>query len=432
MLMDLLEDIDDPSLPLVQASNALGVSRATLYRRTMPPTPPTVPVRAPNPRRLNESERKTVLDVLHSEQFVDQPPPEVYATLLSQGVYLASIRTMYRLLAGQGESAERRAQRAPAKHVKPTLTATAPNEVWTWDITKLRSVVPGVFYCLYMILDLYSRMVVGWLLAERENGAHAERLFADTIARHGVAPGVLTVHADRGSPMKSNELASLFGILGVARSFSRPHVSDDNAFSEAQFKTLKYQPDYPGEFASFMHARAWCQEFIGWFNEEHQHSGLALFTPADVFYGRVEEVAARRQAALDTAYAAHPERFPNGPPVAQRPPGAVHINPLPIDDTSEAAAAQAEEASAPRAAAKTPRHEARVPAKKTPNPTRAPVEETSASRAAAKTPRHETRIPANKTLNSTAAPVDEAGAPRAAARTPRHDARVPAVNAVPS
>ena len=430
--MDLLEDIDDPSIPLVQASNALGVSRATLYRRTKPPTPPTVSVRAPNPRRLGESERKRVLDVLHSEPFVDQPPPEVYATLLSQGVYLASIRTMYRLLAEQGESAERRAQRAPARHEKPTLTATAPNEVWTWDITKLRSAVPGVFYCLYMILDLYSRMVVGWLLAERENGAHAERLFADTIARHGVVPGVLTVHADRGSPMKSKELASLFGILGVARSFSRPHVSNDNAFSEAQFKTLKYQPDYPGEFASFTHARAWCQEFIGWFNEEHQHSGLALFTPADVFYGRVEEVAARRQSALDTAYAAHPERFPNGPPVVQRPPGAVHINPLPIDATSEAAAAQAEEASAPRAAAKTPRHEARAPANELPNPTPAPIEETSAPRAAAKTPRHETRIPTNKTPNPPPAPVGEAGAPRAAARTPRHEARAPAVNAVPS
>jgi transposase InsO family protein len=389
--MDLLEDINDPSLPLVQASNVLGVSRATLYRRTTPPMPPVIPVRAPNPRRLGDSERKAVLDVLHSEQFADQPPPEVYATLLSQGVYLASIRTMYRLLAGQGESAERRAQRAPARHVKPTLTATAPNEVWTWDITKLRSAVPGVFFCLYVILDLFSRMVVGWLLAERENGAHAERLFADTIARHGVAPGVLTVHADRGSPMKSNELASLFAILGVARSFSRPHVSDDNAFSEAQFKTLKYQPDYPGEFASFTHARAWCQEFIGWFNDDHQHSGIALFTPADVFYGRVEEVTARRQAALDTAYAAHPERFSNGPPVALRPPEAVHINPLPVDDTLEAAAAQAEVTSAPRAAAKTPRHEARAPANKTPNPTPAPVEETSAPRAAARTPRHEAR-----------------------------------------
>lgn len=430
--MDLLEDIADPSIPLVQASNALGVSRATLYRRTTPPTPPAVRVRAPSPRRLGDKEREAVLDVLHSEPFADQPPPEVYAALLSQGVYLASIRTMYRLLAAQGESAERRAQRAPARHVKPSLTATAPNEVWTWDITKLRSAVPGVFFCLYMIIDLFSRMVVGWLLAERENGAHAERLFADTIARHGVAPGVLTVHADRGSPMKSNELASLFAILGVARSFSRPHVSDDNAFSEAQFKTLKYQPDYPGEFASFTHARAWCQEFIGWFNEEHQHSGIALFTPADVFYGRVEEVAARRQAALDVAYAAHPERFPNGPPVARRPPAAVHINPAPIDDTSEAAVDRGEEAGAARAAAKTPRHEPRAPADNTSNVMLAPVEKENAPRAAARTPRHEPRAPANKTFDHHACARKENGAPHAAARTPRHEARAPAVNALPS
>lgn len=208
------------------------------------------------------------------------------------------------------------------------------------------------------------------------------------------------VHADRGSPMKSNELASLFALLGVARSFSRPHVSDDNAFSEAQFKTLKYQPDYPGEFASFAHARAWCQEFIGWFNEEHQHAGIALFTPADVFYGRVEEVATRRQAALDAAYAAHAERFPNGPPIAQRPPGAVHINPAPIDETSEAAAAPREEESAPRAAAQTPRHEPRTPT--------------------------------NKPSNHHACAMGKKGAPHAAARTPRHDARTPAVNAFPS
>jgi len=398
--MDFLEDIDDPSLPIAQACNALGVSRATLYRRTTPPMPPSVGVRAPNPRRLDASERQAVLDALHSERFMDQPPPEVYATLLSQGVYLASIRTMYRLLAERDESADRRAQRAPSKHVKPTLTATAPNQVWTWDITKLRSPVPGVFYCLYMIIDLFSRMVVGWLLAERENGAHAERLFADTIARHGVTPGVLTVHADRGPPMKSTELADLFAILGVARSFSRPHVSNDNAFSEAQFKTLKYQPDYPGEFASYTHARAWCQEFIGWFNEEHQHSGLALFTPADVYYGRVEEVAARRQVALDGAYAAHPERFPNGPPVVQRPPVAVHINPLPIDDTPELVPARAEETGAPRAAAKTPRHEPPAPADGTPKIVPVRVEEARALRAAAKTPRHEARTPAVNTVPS--------------------------------
>jgi putative transposase len=330
--MDVIEELDDPEIPIAQACAALGISRATLYRQTQSPMPASAPVRPPSPRRLSDLERQAVLDVLHSDEFVDQPPPEVYARLLSRGVYLASIRTMYRVLAAFGESGERRAQRGPTKHVKPTLLATAPNQVWTWDITKLRGPQQGVFYCLYVVLDLFSRMTVGWLLAERESAELAEHLFAETVARHGVEPGALTVHADRGSAMRSEGLAQLLGSLGVVRSFSRPHVSDDNAFSESQFKTLKYQPDYPERFNSLVHARAWCQEFFAWYNEVHQHSGLALFTPAEVFYGRVEEVAARRQAALDDAHAEHPERFPNGPPVVRRPPASVAINPLSVDD----------------------------------------------------------------------------------------------------
>jgi putative transposase len=337
--MDVIEELDDPQVPIVQACTALGISRATLYRQTQPAKPPAVPVRAPSPRRLSDPERQAVLDVLHSEEFVDQPPPEVYARLLSRGVYLASIRTLYRLLATVGETGERRAQRGPRKHSKPTLTATAPNQIWTWDITKLRGPLPGVFFCLYVVLDLFSRMTVGWLLAERESAELAEHLFAETVARHGVEPGSLTVHADRGSAMRSEGLAQLLGSLGVVRSFSRPHVSDDNAFSESQFKTLKYQPDYPERFSSPAHARAWCQEFFGWYNDIHQHSGLALFTPADVFYGRVEDIAARRQAALDDAYAAHPERFPNGPPSVRRPPTSVAINPLSVDDDAREATA---------------------------------------------------------------------------------------------
>jgi putative transposase len=436
-MMDLVEELDSPSIPITQACIALGISRATMYRRTTPPMPPSYSVRPPNPRRLGENERQEILDVLHSEQFVDQPPPEVYAALLSQGVYMASIRTMYRLLAERGESRERRAQRAPMKHVKPTLTATAPNEVWTWDITKLRSIVPGVIFSLYVIIDLFSRMVVGWLLAECENASHAERLFADTIARHGIAPGALTVHADRGSPMRSDDLAQLLATLGVARSFSRPHVSDDNAFSEAQFKTLKYQPDYPGQFASLTHARAWCQEFIGWFNEQHQHSGIALYTPADVFYGRVEEVAARRQTALDEAFAAHPERFPNGPPVAKRPPEAVHINPLPVEaDASNVIAAGAEKKMAPRAAAKTPQHEPPNPGTENLAPTDATTTDVMAARAeekitrhaAAKTPRHD--APNLETEN--VVPTKKENASHAAARTPRRETRGAAVSTMPS
>jgi transposase InsO family protein len=274
-----------------------------------------------------------VLDALHSPEFADQSPQEMYARLLSRGVYLASLRTIYRCLAAAGESGERRSQRAPGKHPKPSLSATAPNQVWTWDITKLRG-VPGTFYCLYVVLDLFSRMVVGWMLAERESAELATQLFAECVARHGVEPGALTVHADRGAAMRSEGLAQLLGSLGVARSFSRPHVSDDNAFSETQFRTLKYQPDYPVEFASTLHARGWCQEYFSWYNDDHQHSGLALFTPADVYFNRVDEVAGRRQVALDAAFAAHPERFPNGAPVVSRPPVTVDINPICVDDAA--------------------------------------------------------------------------------------------------
>jgi putative transposase len=400
--MDAIEELDDPAVSIVRACDALGVSRATLYRRTQPPRPPT-PVRAPSPRRLDEEERAAILAVLHSEEFGDQPPHEVYATLLSRGLYLASIRTMYRVLAAAGENRERRAQRAPIKHAKPTLNATAPNQVWTWDITKLRGPLPGVFYFLYMVIDLYSRMIVGWMLAERENAAHAEQLFADTIARHGLAPGALTLHADRGSPMRSDGLAQLLAALGVTRSFSRPHVSDDNAFSEAQFKTLKYQPDYPGAFGSPLHARGWCQEFIGWFNHDHQHSGLNLFTPADVFHGRVDAVVARRQLALDGAYAEHPERFPNGPPVARRPPAIVSINPLPMfdDDTAAPLPRAPEEVLAPQA-------------KRAPH-------------AAAKTPRHDALVDVLLAASTTGDLPKSERAPHAAAKTPRHDALAAAV-----
>lgn len=215
-------------------------------------------------------------------------------------------------------------------YAKPSLTAIAPNQVWTWDITKLATQQRGVFLMAYVIIDLFSRFVVGWMLATKECKHLAAQLFAETIARHGIEPG-LQVHADRGSAMKSDTLAQLLASLGASRSFSRPHVSDDNAFSEAQFKTMKYQPDYPGRFDSELHGRAWLQDFFAWHNDQHHHAGLALFTPADVFHGRVESVRAARQSALDAAYRAHPERFPHGPPRALVPPAEVHINPLVSD-----------------------------------------------------------------------------------------------------
>lgn len=335
--MALLQQCD--GVPITTACDALNISRATLYRSRLPPQAPKPDrARAPSPRRLDDAEREHILDTLHRPEFVDQPPTEVYATLLGRGIYLASIRTMYRLLAEVGETRERRNQRPAQNHAKPSLTATAPNQVWTWDITKLATTHKGVFLMAYVIIDLFSRYVVGWMLAAKECQHLAAQLFAETIARHGIEPG-LQVHADRGAAMKSDTLAQLLASLGASRSFSRPRLSDDNAFSEAQFKTLKYQPDYPGRFDSELHARGYLQDFFGWHNDEHHHSSLALFTPADVFHGRVDQVRVVRQAALDEAYEAHPERFPHGPPRVPLPPLAVHINPLSADALSVASEA---------------------------------------------------------------------------------------------
>jgi len=325
--MGLVEDFAEPGVSIVRACSSLGVSRATLYRGTQPAPPSAIREYRPSPRRLGDDERQAIVDAMHSEEFVDQPPMEMFAKLLSRGVYLASIRTIYRVLAELGESKERRNQRLPHPYVKPSLTATGPNQVWTWDITKLATLEKGVFLHAYVIIDLFSRYVVGWMVAAKECKHLAAQLFAEAAARHGIEPGLI-VHADRGAAMKSDTLAQLLATLGIDQSFSRPHVSDDNAFSESQFKTLKYQPDYPGFFATLLHARGWLEAFFGWHNDEHHHSGLALFTPADVFFGRFMAVHATRQEALDAAHARHPERFPNGPPKAALPPATVHINPL--------------------------------------------------------------------------------------------------------
>jgi putative transposase len=318
----------NPVIPLRHACNALGMPRATLYRHAKPKNARAATARRCSVRRLSEPERQAVLNVLHEPRFADQPPAQVYAKLLDEGRYLCSIRTMYRLLAQAGEAGERRVQRPKTHHAVPRLMADAPNVVWSWDITKLSTLVRGLFLNLYVVLDLYSRFVVAWMVAGRENSALAKQLLAEAIGRHGIEPGRLCVHQDRGAPMTAHGFLDLLAELGVDPSHSRPRVSNDNAFSEAQFKTLKYQPDFPGRFRDAEQARRWCAEFFDWYNHHHQHSGLALFTPADVFYGRIDELIIARQAGLDAAYAAHPERFVHGPPKVQRPAAVVAINPL--------------------------------------------------------------------------------------------------------
>ena len=325
--MDLIRT-RDPMLSLKAACEVLGVPRATAKRHHAPRMHgPRRPRRASH-RKLGPAEEQTVLDMMHSERFQDQTPRQVYAELLDEGVYLASPSTIYRILVVRGETKDRRNQREARSHAVPRLTATAPNQVWTWDISKLATYVSGVFLNLYLVLDLFSRFPVAWMVAEHENSALAKQLFAEAITRYKLAPGSITVHNDRGAPMTSAGFIDLLAQLGVDRSLSRPRVSNDNPYSESCFKTIKYQPDYPGRFHGAGHARRWCTSFFGWYANTHRHSGLAFFTPADVFFGRVPELAATRQRALDAGYDAHPERFVRGRPRVRLPPATVSINPI--------------------------------------------------------------------------------------------------------
>ncbi|MDN5940146.1 MAG: IS3 family transposase, partial [Salinisphaera sp.] len=278
------------------------------------------------PRRLTAAQDEAIMDCLHSERFCDASPRQVYAQLLSEGIVLASVSTFYRRLRALGQSTARRSQRPPQRHAKPQLTATAPHQVWTWDITKLPTFSRGVYLNLYLILDLFSRYVVGWMISTKENAGLAKHLFTRTLTAHAIAADTLIVHQDRGSPMTAHCFTDLLGAMGVSRSYSRPRVSNDNPFSESQFKTLKYSPDYPGRFTDTEQARQWTRRFLMHYNDR-PHEGLALFTPADLFRGRVSEVAAIRQRALDDHYASYPQRYVNGVPRVALPPAAVHINP---------------------------------------------------------------------------------------------------------
>jgi len=312
------------------ACAALAVPRSRLYRPRPTRAGPTMAAPAARPapaRALSPTEQAQVRELLNSERFQDLAPREVYAELLDEGRYVCSISTMYRILAKHAEVRERRNQlRHPVYH-KPELLATRPNQVWSWDITELRGPSKGVYYHLYVIIDIYSRYVVGWLIAEVESAALAEQLIAATCAKQGVQRAQLTLHADRGSPMIAKTVAVLLADLGVAKSHSRPHVSNDNPYSEAQFKTLKYRPDYPDRFGSLADARQWGRDFFAWYNERHHHTGLGLLTPVLVHTGRAETVRQTRQAVLRRAYQAHPERFTKGLPQPARLPEAAWINP---------------------------------------------------------------------------------------------------------
>ena len=315
------------------ACAALGIVRSGFYRGQGPAKAPSP--RPSPPRALSFEERQAVLATLHTDRFVDTAPATVYATLLDEGRYYCSIRTLYRILDERAEVKERRNQLRHPVYQKPELLATAPNQVWSWDITKLLGPVKWSYCYLYVILDIFSRYVVGWMIAPAESAVLAQRLIKDTCEKQQIGTGQLTLHADRGSSMKSKPVALLLADLGVTKTHSRPYTSDDNPFSEAQFKTLKYRPDFPERFGSLEDARVFCQTFFAWYNGEHRHSGIGLMTPAAVHDGRASAMRDARQQVLLTAYAAHPERFVRQPPQPPVLPHAVWINPPKTQSASQ-------------------------------------------------------------------------------------------------
>jgi len=307
-------------------SEALGISRAILHRLPAVLEVSLVAVRRTSPRALTIEERETVRDILNSERFVDQAPAAVYATLLDEEIYVGSVSTMYRILRHKGEVRERR-QRSKSQYTKPELLATGPNQLWSWDITKLLGPQKWTYYYLYVIMDVFSRYVVGWMIATRETAGLAEELIAQTCRNQNIEPGQLTIHADRGSAMTSKPVAFLLADMGVTKTHSRPHVSNDNPYSEAQFKTLKYRPGFPDRFGSIQDARVFCQTFFDWYNHHHRHSGIAMMTPENVHCRRTDQIVAVRQRTLTNAYSRNPERFVRKQPVHEPMPKAVWINP---------------------------------------------------------------------------------------------------------
>lgn len=337
----MIDDAIAELAPLVgvrQACQATGRPQANHYRRHRQSPPPPRPVRErrPQPRALSQAERDTVRALLNSPDFVDKAPATVYHELLDEGTYVASVSTMYRILRTHGEVKERRRQATHPARVKPELIATAPNTVWSWDITKLHGPAKWSYYYLYVIIDIYSRYVVGWLIAEQESATLAEKLLADTIAKQRIDRDTLTIHADNGSSMASKPVAFLLADLGVTKTHSRPHTSNDNPYSESQFRTLKYRPDFPQTFGSLADARAFCQRFFRWYNTEHRHCGIAWHTPHNVHYGQADDIHAVRADVLTAAYTRNPERFVRKHPTPTAIPKAVWINKPPDPDEAQA------------------------------------------------------------------------------------------------
>ena len=315
-----------PTVGIESACEALGVARASFYRQPVFGPALPVPPRPSPARALSQEERGTVRAVLNSERFQDCAPAAIQATLLDQGQYLCSARTMYRLLEQDGATRERRDQLTHPEYKKPELLATVPNQLWSWDITKLRGPAKWTYFYLYVILDVFSRYVVGWLIAPRESSVLAKKLIQETCDKHLILPGELTLHADRGSSMRGKPVAFLLADLSITKTHSRPYTSNDNPYSESQFRTMKYRPEFPDRFGCIQDSRWFCQRFFAWYNDDHRHSGIGMLTPAMVHFGQAPAIRLQRQTVLDAAYLAHPDRFVRRPPTPLPLPKEVWIN----------------------------------------------------------------------------------------------------------
>ena len=310
-----------------KACNILGVPRANYYRHQQDKADKKLQTKSVvSSLELKAREKQVILDVLHEERFVDKAPLEIFTILLDEGFYYCSVSTMYRILRANGECKDRRRQRRTGNYKKPELLATAPNQVWSWDITKLRGPVKWSYFYLYVIMDIFSRYVVGWMIADRESASLAKQLVTETSKKQGICEGQLTLHADRGASMKSKALGQLLADLGITKTHSRPYTSNDNPFSESQFKTLKYRPQFPGQFGSIQDAKSFCREFFEWYNNEHRHSGINMLAPKMLHYGQAEDVLRKRTQVLQQAYLQHPNRFKYKLPNAGKVPEAAWIN----------------------------------------------------------------------------------------------------------
>jgi putative transposase len=334
--MTLIATDRPENVSIRRACDAIGLNRSGYYRKQQPPKPKELKKARPKPTNaLSEEERKEVKTLLNSDEYCDQPPVEVYAQLLGQGIYYCSVSTMYRILRAAQQLGERRNQRPAQHHAIPRLKATRPNEVWTWDITKLPSQQRGVYFNLYVVLDLFSRFIVAWMISRKENSTLSKQLVSEAAARYSIGLGELTLHQDRGAPMTARGYLDLMVELDITCSHSRPRVSNDNPYSESHFKTVKQQPDYPGRFHRVEEARQWFSDYVEWYNYQHHHRGIAWYTPEQVFTGRYQEISIVRQQTLDKAWETHSERFINGRPQVKLPPAEVTINPALPDERDQ-------------------------------------------------------------------------------------------------